>query len=156
MSILDKTYKQNTCSTNIDTLQEEICNILKLKDCYIEGNVLYIRSDKTVTFGGYEMGVLLREDGILNGLIKRIHVDSPVILRVNSDFNFDKNVQFKSDYSVIMDNSTSCHKVIRNINMICTTIFCGNLINILSGKIECGATCFSNDCGFDNVEIKHI
>ena len=156
MSILDKTYKQNTCSTNIDTLQEEICNILKLKGCYIEGNVLYIRSDKTVTFGGYEMGMLLREDGILNGLIKGIHVDSPVILRVNGDFNFDKKVQFKSDYGVIMDNSTSRHKAIRNINIICTTFFCGNLINILSGKIECGTTCFSNDCEFNNVEIKRI
>lgn len=53
-------------------LQEKVCGILKLKDCYIEDKILYIQSNRSVIFNDKEIKSLLCKDGILSGHIKEI------------------------------------------------------------------------------------
>lgn len=154
MGLLDKINKKNIFTGS--AFQDMICNTLHLEECYIEGNVLYIRSDKTVTFYTDDIKILY-ENKTFSKYIEKIWVGAPVDIFVDSDFSFNSNIQIQTDHNLFIGTGSIPHFYnVENINVSCD-VFIGSLdVNILSGEIECKRITLHRGCVEDKIKVKLI
>ena len=152
MGLLSKSGKVSTNSA----LQEEICNILKLKDCYIEGNVLYIQSNRSVIFNDKEIKSLLCENGILLGHIEEIRINCPVFIHILHNYQFDPNIHIKMDKSLCLSAHGNGRYRIENINITCKAFWGDSIVDILSSKITCKSIHIPRGCIVDKTKIIYV
>lgn len=137
-------------------LQEMVCGILKLKDCYIEDKILYIQSNRSVIFNDKEIKSLLCKDGILSGHIKEIRINCPVFIHILHNYQFDPNIHIKIDKSICISAHGNGRYKIENINIACKAFWGDSIVDILSGKIACKSIHIPRGCIVDKTKITYV
>jgi len=152
MGLLSKSSKISTNSA----LQDEIRNILKFEGCYIDGEILYIQSNRPVVVNARMIRSIFCENGVLSGRIKEIHINTQVYMHIVQDHRFDPNIHIKVDESVCISGYGDGRNKIENINMACKSFWGDGVVDILSSKIECVCAHIPRGCIVDKTEIKYV
>lgn len=137
-------------------LQEKVCDILQLKDCYVEDKILYIQSNRSVIFNDNEIKSLLCKNGILSGHIKEIRINCPVFIHILHNYQFDPNIHIKMDKSLCLSAHGNGRYKIENINITCKVFWGDSIVDILSCKIACESIHIPCRCMVKNTKIIHV
>lgn len=137
-------------------LQEKVCDILQLKDCYVEDKILYIQSNRSLVLNVDAIRSLLCKNGILSGHIKEIHINCPVFIHILHNYQFDPNIHIKMDKSLCLSAYGNGRYKIKNINITCKAFWGDSIVDILSSKIACKSIHIPRGCIVDKTEIIYV